>query len=275
VGPATLPGLGDVARNSITACGALILGGNVKILRWWAGSAAVVATTLVAACGSGSSGTTSSASSSPLASGSATASTAASVGPPPATLRLVKQVNSAAANASSVHITATLAQAGNNASLNFSLTRSNEAYGQISYRNRPVTVLTTRGHTYLKLTAAALKAMSLPSSVCVLMCNKYLKMTAGQSSSFLSGLGWADLVGSTSSLPRLHYVRTLTVNGLPAWEMSVTGGGTIDVAAQGTPFPLRLVKGADQVDFTEWNSVTIPPPPPAKQVVNLSQLQHL
>jgi hypothetical protein len=245
----------------------------VKILRWWAAPAALVATTLVAACGTGSSGTASSPSSS--SSTSAAASAPASAGPPPAAAALAKQVNSAAGNASSVHITAALAQAGNNASLNFSLTRSNDTYGQITSKNRPVTVLTTHGHTYLKVTAAALKAMGLPSAVCSLMCDKYLKMSGAQSQNFLSGLGWSDLVGSSSSLPRLRYVRTVTVNGQPAWEMSVAGGGTIDVAAQGTPFPLRIVKGADHVDFTQWNSVTIPPPPPAKQVVDLGQLQHL
>jgi hypothetical protein len=184
-------------------------------------------------------------------------------------------VNSAAGNASSVHLTATFVQGGSNGGLNVSLTRSNDLYGQITYNNRPVTVLVTQGHAYLKVTAAALTAMGLPSAACVLVCDKYLKMSAGQSKSILGGLGWSALVGQSSSMPRLHYVRTVSMNGQPAWEMSVGGGGTVYVAAQGTPYPLRLVKGSNRVDFTQWNSATIPPLPPANQVIDLSKLKHL
>jgi hypothetical protein len=101
----------------------------------------------------------------------------------------------------------------------------------------------------------------------------YLKMPVGQSI-LLGGLSWASLVGTSSSVPQLHYVRAVTVNGQPAWEMSVDGGGKVYVAAQGKPYPLRQVKGSTRVDLTQWNSVTIPPPPSANQVIDLSQLKH-
>ena len=70
-------------------------------------------------------------------------------------------------------------------------------------------------------------------------------------------------------------VRTVTVNGQRAWQMSVSSGGTAYVAARGTPYPLRMVQGPDRIDFTRWNSVVIPPLPPASQVVDLSQLENL
>jgi hypothetical protein len=54
--------------------------------------------------------------------------------------------------------------------------------------------------------------------------------------------------------------------------MRASDGSTVYVAAQGPPYPLRLTKGPSRIDFTQWNSVTIPPPPPASQVVDLSQL---
>jgi hypothetical protein len=38
------------------------------------------------------------------------------------------------------------------------------------------------------------------------------------------------------------------------------------------PYPLRLVEGADRADFTQWDSVAIPPPP-ASQVVDMGQLE--
>src|SRR4029453_10177444 len=36
----------------------------------------------------------------------------------------------------------------------------------------------------------------------------------------------------------------------------------------------RVTKGLDRVDVTQWNAVTIPPRPPASQVVDLSQLER-
>jgi hypothetical protein len=178
------------------------------------------------------------------------------------------------ANASSVRITVPEGQGGSSYGLSVNLTRSNDLYGQISHKGQPVTVLVTQGHAYLKVTAGALKAMGLPSADCVLMCGKYLKMSASQSKSFLGGLGWSAMMAPSNSVPQLHYVRTVTVNGQPAWEMRIGGGGTAYVSAQGTPYPLRVVNGPDRIDFTQWNNATIPPPPPANQVVDLSQLSH-
>jgi hypothetical protein len=87
----------------------------------------------------------------------------------------------------------------------------------------------------------------------------------------LNGMDMSSLLGQASA-SRLTYVRTVTVNGRPAWQMRASDGSTVYVAAQGPPYPLRLTKGPSRIDFTQWNSVTIPPPPPASQVVDLSQL---
>jgi hypothetical protein len=246
--------------------------GNVKILRWRAGGTAVVATMLLAACGTAGSGKTSVPPSS--ASQSAASSAAASAGPPPDVATLARQVNAAVAKATSVHFTATGTQGSSSVAINLSLTRSNDMYGQITYKNQPVVLLVTRGHSYIKVTTAILKATGAPSTACVLMCGKYLKASAGQARSFTGQLGWSGIMGQSSSLPRLHYVRAVTVNGQPAWELSVRGKGTAYVAAHGPPYPLRLAFSTGRVDFTQWNAVTIPPPPPASKVIDLSQLTH-
>jgi hypothetical protein len=245
----------------------------MKIRHWGAVVAAIMATLLVAACGGGSSGAASTLR--PSEGGSTASGAPTAVGSPPAAATLVRQVNSAVANARSVHITATVTQGGSTVGLNANLTRSNDMSGDIIYKNQPLTVLVRNGRAYIKVTSGAAKVMGLPSAACVLMCGKYLEMTASQSKSMLSGLDWSSILGPSSSVPQMHYVRTVTVNGQPAWEMSVSGEGTAYVAAQGTPYPLRMVKGPDRVDFTQWNSAAIPPLPPASQIVDLSQLEHL
>ena len=196
----------------------------MRIRHWEAVAAAIMVTLLVAACGGGSSG----AASTPRSSGGGSTASSAptAVGSPPATATLVRQVNSAVANARSVHITATVTQGGSTVGLNVNLTRSNDMSGNIIYKNQPLTVLVRNGRAYIKVTAGAAKAMGLPSAACVLMCGKYLEMTASQSKSMLSGLEWSSFLGSSSSVPQMRYVRTVTVNGQPAWEMSVSGEGT-------------------------------------------------
>jgi hypothetical protein len=236
----------------------------MKALRWSAGSAAVLAVLLVAGCSGGSSGTATTGGSSP-------ASVSASAGPPPNAAALPKQVKTAMKNATSFHIAAVVTQGGSKVSVNMSMTRSGEMSGTMSANKRPVHVLVTQGHAYLKVTSGLLKSQNLPTDACTLICGKYLKVPASQAKSMLNGMDMSSFLGQVS-VPQLSYVRTVTLNGQPAWQMRAGDGSMVYVAAQGPPYPLRVTKGPSRADFTQWNAVTIPPPPPASQVVDLSQL---
>jgi len=239
---------------------------SMKALRWLTGSAAVVAVLLVAGCSGGGSGTATTAGSSP-------ASVSASAGAPPDTATLRQQVKSAMAKATSVHVSAVVSQGGSKVSVNMDMTRSGDMSGTMSDNGTPVNVLVTQGHTYIKVSSGLLKSQHLPSAACALVCGKYLKMPNGQAKSMLNGLGMSSLLGQVS-LPKLSYVRTVTLNGQPAWQMRASDGSTVYVAAQGPPYPLRATKGVSRADFTQWNAVTIPAPPPASQVVDISQLEQ-
>jgi hypothetical protein len=234
--------------------------GPGKLRRWAATAIAAAAAVPLAACG---------ASHSPSA--------GASAGLPPASSTLAKQVNSAVKSATSVHVAGAVNQDGNTDSMSIDLTRSNEVYGQIGQNKVLLTVLATGGHTYLEVTSdSTVKAMGLPAVDCTLMCGKYLEMSSSQAQGFLSGLTWSSLLGQTNTVPRFTYIRTVTLDGQPAWEVKVSQGnsveGTAYLSARGTPYPLELVRGTNHLDFSQWDSVTIPPIPPASKVVDLSQL---
>ena len=199
---------------------------------------------------------------------------AASAGPPPDAAALGKQVKSATAKAASVHILAVVTQGGSKISVNMSMTRAGDLSGTMSANQAALTMLVTRGHAYLKVSSGLLKSQHLPSAACALVCGKYLEIPAGQAKGMLNGLDMSSLLGQVS-VSRLTYVRTVTLNGQPAWQMRAGDGSTVYVAAQGPPYPLRVTKGVSRADFTQWNAVTIPPPPPASQVVDLSQLGQL
>jgi hypothetical protein len=206
--------------------------------------------------------------------GSTSGSSAVSAPPSPAVL--TSEAKAAVREAKSVHISGTVSQGGKTAGLNLSMTRAGGIWGQLSVGGAGVTVLSTHGSTYIKLTRAFVKYLGLPASACVLMCGKFLKATPAQSRSLVGDLSMPHLLGSLNSPGATYrYGGTATVNGQPAWVLHVSDGSTAYVAAHGKPYPLRLVAPHHhgQLNFTHWNAVTIPGPPPANQVVDLSQLQ--
>jgi len=228
----------------------------VNIARWTAIPAALAICLAASGCGGSSSGN--------------------SAPSPPAAAAVASQVRTAVHDASSVHIDGTVNQAGRSIGMNLSLTRSGEFSGQMSINKAGFTVLSTQGSTYIKVTDAFLKYLNLPSTACNLVCGKYLKTTPTQASSLVGQLSMSALFGklSSASPPKLSYAGTAAVNGQTTWKYHSSAGGTVYVAAHGKPYPLRLAAPSNggKLTFSKWNSVTIPGPPPAGQVVDLNQL---
>jgi hypothetical protein len=222
----------------------------------WAAIPVLAATMLgAAACGSGNSG--------------------ASASPPPSKT-LVNEVKTALQHARSVHVTGTINDKGRRIGMNLSLTRAGGLSGQLSTNGAGFSVLSTGGSAYIKLTGAFLRYAHLPTAACSLMCGKYLKVPASEAGSLTGSLSMTSLLNDADKNPgNVHNAGTATVNGQRAWILKGSDGTTAYVAAQGTPYLLRLVpQHAKQgrLDFTQWNNVTIPPPPPSDQVVDLSKL---
>lgn len=200
----------------------------------------------------------------------------ASAPSPPSTTTLANQVRTAVRDASSVHIDGTVNQASRSIGMNLSLTRSGQFSGQMSADGAGFTVLSTQGGIYIKVTDAFLKYLKLPATACNLVCGKYLKTTPSQASSLVGQLSMSALFGklSSASPPKLSYAGTATVNGQTTWKYHSSDGGTVYVAAHGKPYPVQLAAPSNRgkLTFSKWNSVTIPGPPPASQVVDLNQL---
>ncbi len=231
----------------------------MRSTRWLAGCAIAASALLAAGCGAPSSG-----------SGS---------GSPPNATALAQQLRTAVRGATSVHVSGVAAQHGQTVHLDLSLTKAGGMSGTISVGSAPVTLLATGGKFYLKVTASALRAMHLPASACAAICSKYLVVPAGEAKGMTGGLGWSRLMNPSTFKgnpgPGVKVTGPFTVNGQQAWKVS-DKSGTGYVAAHGPAYPLRITppkgEGTGQIDFTQWNSVTIPGPPPASQQVNLSQL---
>ena len=114
------------------------------------------------------------------------------------------------------------------------------------------------GFEAVPATRAGRRHPYLPAASCALICGKYLEVPTGQAKGMLNGIDMSSLLDQVSA-SRLTYIRTVTVNGLPAWQLRASDGSTVYVA-QGPPYPLRLTKGPSRADFTQWNSLTSSPP---------------
>jgi hypothetical protein len=194
---------------------------------------------------------------------------------PPSPAVLARQAKAAVQEAKSVHIGGSLSQSGKTLGMNLSMTRAGGISGQLSVAGAGFTVLTTHGSSYIKVTSAFVKYLKLPASACVLMCGKFLKAAPAQSRRLVGDLSMSHMLGSLNSPAATYRYRgTATVNGQPAWVLHVSDGSTAYIAAHGKPYPLRLVAPHHRghLNFTRWNAATIPGPPPANQVVDLSQL---
>ena len=190
----------------------------------------------------------------------------------------LREMSTAVRTASSVHISGTIQQGGKTVGVNLGITRSGEFSGQITEYGAVFTVLATHGHSYLKLSAAFLRIAHLPATACSTFCGRYLEYPKAQSQQLVSGLSMASMTRSVGSTPagKVKYLGAVTVGaGQPAWLLQDSHGNSLYVAAHGKPYLVREVAappGEGSVNLTRWNAVRIPGPPPASQVVTLSQL---
>jgi hypothetical protein len=187
----------------------------------------------------------------------------------------VAQMKSAVNAANSVHLSGVLRDNGGSVGLDIGLIRSGEFAGTITDNGLPLTLTDTGGKLYVKATPAFLKQLKVSPALCSLMCGKYVELTAAQSEALAGNFTMRKLLASlTGSLPKFADAGTTTVRGQQVQVLRAADGAMLDIAATGTPYPLRAVakRHNGQLDFTQWNSVPRPAAPPASQVINASSL---
>ncbi len=181
-------------------------------------------------------------------------------------------------NAVSVRISGAVPQGSRSIAVNMIMTKSGESSGSVSANHMTISELTTSHHTYFKITADFLRSAKLPATVCAQVCGKWVEVPAGEEKSLMGGLTLGNFIGKlTKGTPTFRYGGTATIHGQAAWLLHVSDGTTAYAAAQGTHYLLRLVaqhRSEGQIDFTQWNSATIPSPPPASKVISINQLMN-
>jgi hypothetical protein len=130
---------------------------------------------------------------------------------------------------------------------------------------------------YIKANSDFLKIARVPTTLCPKLCGKYMEAPASQAKTMTGDISMSKLFGDLlSSLPHFARAGSTTIAGQQALVLHGSDGSTLDVAANGAPYPLRAIAPksakAGEITFGEWNAVPAITAPPAGQVVNLSQL---
>lgn len=208
--------------------------------------------------------------------GSMTGGSSASV-PQRSAATLVSQMKVAVDAATSMHLAGQLPNAGRPVALDLDVLRAGDLTGTITENGLPLHLIGSRGKVYVRATPDFLRDLKAPGGVCAVMCGKYVQMSGLQATELAGRLSMTSLTRSLiAGLPKFRRAGTTTVSGRPAVVLAGADGSTLDVAARGKPYPLRVVAPpgrAESVVFSHWDTVPTPAAPPGGEVINLNQLK--
>jgi virulence-associated protein VapD len=233
------------------------VGRSAPARRWTPALALLLVLALLSGCGSSSS------SSNRLASKSPT--------------EIVAAAKKAAVGAASVHIAGSIVNEAKPISLDMEILAGKGGKGQITLEGFGIRLIQVGGAVYINASSAFYTHVA-GSAAAQLLQGKWLKASVSSASfaSLASLTNISKLIDSTlGSHGKLASAPTTTINGQKAVGVRDTSrGGTLYVAATGTPYPLEIVKsgpGGGKITFDRWNkSVTLTAPTGA---ININQLQ--
>jgi hypothetical protein len=177
--------------------------------------------------------------------------------------------------ARSVHVSGSISQGAQRTAVDVVLTRAGGVGGTLSVQGHSLSVRASGAHVYILVSRSLSRWQKFPPAACALMCGKWLKEPASGLRSLAGDAGWTKIVTpfevAMAHVP-VSYGGKATAGGQPALKLNFAGLGTVYVAAQGTPYPLRIQSGTNLIVYSDWNTAALPPPPPASKVISKNQL---
>jgi hypothetical protein len=191
---------------------------------------------------------------------------------------VVAAAKAAATQAATVHISGSTVSGNRPISLNMELVAGKGAKGHLTLGGLGIDIVEVERAFYLRGSAAFYRSVA-GAAAARLLQGKWLKApsNSGEFASLAQLTNLSSLLGSAlGNHGALTKGAETTVAGRRAIPVrDTTKGGTLFVAATGTPYPLEITKTGSEggtVDFTEWNKpVTLTAPAGA---INITQLQN-
>lgn len=196
-----------------------------------------------------------------------------------ATEILAKAVE-AVQKAPSVHLKGEFTEDGERTTVDIKLAKQ-DGVGTISFGGQTLEITKVGTDVYLKADAAFWKTFAGDDKgqlVATLLQGKYLKASTSDESfgAMANFLDVNEILKPTGSLTKGE---TKVINGLNAIGVvdNDADGGTLWVATQGEPYPLRLEStgGEGSLDFLDYGATVEVKAPPADQTIDLAKLIQL
>ncbi len=173
---------------------------------------------------------------------------------------IVAAAKTAADDASSVHVAGSIVNAGASIGLDMELLTGKGGRGRLSENGLSFELVEVGGYVYITGSPAFYRHFAGPAAAQLLQ-GKWLKAPAasGNFASLGSLTNLRKLLDSTlSSHGSLSKSGTSTIEGQQVIAIDdLTRGGTLYVAAAGTPYPIEIKKGGTgggKVVFNRWNA---------------------
>ena len=183
--------------------------------------------------------------------------------------QVVADAQKAAKAASSVHISGLGTQNRQPIGIDLSLARGKGATGSVSYKGAKIDLIVIGKDAYLRAGPALWKKVSGGgAAAAALFANKWLKFPTDNA----QFAGFTDLTDPNKFFNKLKQHGKLENQGVTTYKSQsvvairdTTQGGTLYVAASGTPYPVAVVKSkgssAGAISFDQWNQpVTLTAP---------------
>jgi hypothetical protein len=192
--------------------------------------------------------------------------------------QVIANVHRAVADARSVHLTGQERRGSTLVTLDVSFS-GHEVAGTVGENGTTFDVLALGSNVYVKVDPSVLQLAQLPASLCTHFCGHFVelpastveKLTGNVSLSSVTAEAFSGALASQAKKPGAKF-EPATVGGKPVLRYS-SKGYTLAVARTGPAYPvLYTAPDGSHITFSDWNSVRLPGPPPASQVVSLSQL---
>ena len=191
--------------------------------------------------------------------------------------QIVAAAKAAAAGAATAHVKGSILGGGKPISLDMELVAGKGGKGKVALEGASVDLIGVDKALYIKGSPAFYRKVAGAEAVRKLK-GKWLKTTAktGDFAALASLTNLRELTSSTlAAHGALSRGASITIDGRAAVGVTdSSNGGTLYVAATGTPYPLEIVDrgaGAGKIVFDRWNQPVVLEPPGSSVYVNKLQ----
>jgi hypothetical protein len=196
---------------------------------------------------------------------------------------ILTKTTTALKGASSVHIKGQINTGSENIGVDLTVNLARDGVGSLTINGQNLQVTKLGTQVYFKADAGFWE-QNIPGAqgqaAATLLAGKYLSAPTtdpkfGSFASFFALVDQFDFATGAKSATATKG-QTQTINGTPAIALVESGsdGGTLWVATQGDPFPVRLEgpPGQGSLDFTDYNKPLVISTPPADQTIDVTKL---